>query len=169
MIKVAQGFAEKPDSMYKINKYQVLLAASLAVSDSPKQALRLQAGGGKTFVILLLGQYLLNEGKKVRIVVPNKLILKQTQLDLDLYIANDDIEIIIINDLKYDANDSYCYLCDEIDAMLEKAALLVTKEESRQENEEHGNWICGLASVYHSEKACFFSATYDSYHKKLLR
>ena len=88
---------------------------------------------------------------------------------MDLYISSDDIEIIIINDLKYDANDHYYYLCDEIDAMLEKAAVLVTKEESRQENDEPGNWVCGLASVYHSEKAFFFSATYDSYHKKLLR
>ena len=60
--------------MYKINEYQVILAAFLAVDNSPKQALRLQAGGGKTFVILLLGQYLLNEGKKVRIIVPSKLI-----------------------------------------------------------------------------------------------
>ena len=64
--------------MFKINEYQVLLVAFLAANNMPKQALRLEAGGGKTFVILMLGQRLLNEGKKVRIVVPTKLIRLQT-------------------------------------------------------------------------------------------
>ena len=60
--------------MFKVIRYQVLLAALLADNKAQKQALRLQAGGGKTFVILMLGKYLLNKGKKVRIVVPTKLI-----------------------------------------------------------------------------------------------
>ena len=55
ILKIAQGFVGKPDSMFEVKKYQVLLAAYLAASEAPRQALRLQAGGGKTFVILLLG------------------------------------------------------------------------------------------------------------------
>ena len=117
----------------------------------------------------MLGQRLLNEGKKVRIVVPTKLIRLQTQLDMDMYIASDNIEVILVDDLKYEADDPYYYLCDEIDAMLVKQALLVVKNESSKDNEEPCNWVYGLAAVYHSQQAYFFSATYDTYHQKLLR
>lgn len=75
----------------------------------------------------------------------------QTQQDLDLYIARDDIEVLVVNDLKYEANDPHCYICDEIDAMLDQLALIVAKKESRQDYEEPNYWVYGLASVYHSQ------------------
>ena len=117
----------------------------------------------------MLSQRLLNDDKKVRIVVPTTLIKLQTELDLELYIPSDNIEVIHVDDLKYEADDPYYYICDEIDAMLEKQALLVAKKDFTQDNEEPQNWVYGLASVYHSQKAYFFSATYENYHKKLLR
>ena len=53
--------------------------------------------------------------------------------------------------------------------MLEKQALIIAKEDSLQADYEPPNELYGLASVYHSSKAYFFSATYDAYHKKLLQ
>ena len=89
---------------------------------------------------------------------------------MDLYISSDDIEVLIVNDLKYDASDPCCYICDEIDAMLDELALIVAKNESIEDAEEPSYWVYGLASVYHSQgQVFFFSATYDAYHKKLLR
>jgi len=53
--------------------------------------------------------------------------------------------------------------------MLGKQAVIIEKEESLQDTCEPKNELYGLASVYHSSKAYFFSATYDSNHKKLLQ
>ena len=118
---------------------------------------------------MMLAQYLLNKNQKVRIVVPTELLFDQIKLDLDLYIASDNIEVVWINKLKYEANDSCVYICDEIDDMLGKQAVIIAKEESLQDTGEPKNELYGLAAVYHSNKAYFFSATYDSNHKKLLQ
>ena len=54
LLKIAELFAAKPDTMFKKNEYQVLRAAQLAANTATRQALCLQAGGGKTFIILML-------------------------------------------------------------------------------------------------------------------
>ena len=53
--------------------------------------------------------------------------------------------------------------------MLEKSALIIKKDESEQNPEDPQYWAYGLVAVYHSKQAYFFSATYDKYHRKLLR
>jgi hypothetical protein len=53
--------------------------------------------------------------------------------------------------------------------MLGKQVVIIAKEESCQDTDEPTNELYGLAAVYHSSKAYFFSATYDSNHKKLLQ
>ena len=53
--------------------------------------------------------------------------------------------------------------------MLENSALIIKKDESGQNAEDPQYWVYGLVAVYHSKNAYFFSATYDKYHKKLLR
>ena len=95
----------------------------------------------------MLSQHLLNEGKKVRIIVPNELIQKQTQQDLDLYISSNDIEVIVVEDLKYDKEDLCVYVVDEIDVMLEKSALIIKKDESGQNPEDLQHWAYGLVAV----------------------
>ena len=118
---------------------------------------------------MLLAQYLLDKRHKVRIVVPTELLETQIKSDLDVYIANENIEVIWINKLKYEPNDIHYYICDEIDAMLGKQAVIIAKETSLQDEQEPKNELYGLAAVYHSIKAYFFSATYDANNKKLLQ
>jgi hypothetical protein len=48
------------DSKFKLDPLQVIQAAKLVASKAKTQALQLLAGGGKTFIILLLVQHLLN-------------------------------------------------------------------------------------------------------------
>jgi hypothetical protein len=47
------------------------------------------------------------------------------KLDMEAYITSEDIEVIWINKLKYEADDSFVYICDEIDAMLGKQAVMI--------------------------------------------
>lgn len=169
LTSIAQKFHAKKDGCFNVDPLQVIQAAKLVASNAKIQALQLLAGGGKTFILLMLAQYLLNKNHKVRIVVPTELLEDQIKLDLDIYITSDNIEVVQINKLKYEANDSYVYICDEIDAMFEKQAVIIAKEESIQDAFEPKNELYGLAAVYHSSKAYFFSATYDSNHKKLLQ
>ena len=77
--------------------------------------------------------------------------------------------MIVVEDLKYDKDDLFVYVVDEIDVMLERSALIIKKDESGQNPEDLQHWAYGLVAVYHSKKAYFFSATYDKYHRKLLR
>ena len=60
MIAIAEKFAAMKDSKFKLDPLQVIQAAKLVASKAKTQALQLLAGGGKTFIILLLAQYLLN-------------------------------------------------------------------------------------------------------------
>jgi len=77
--------------------------------------------------------------------------------------------VIVVEDLKYDKDDACVYVVDEIDAMLEKSALIIKKDESGPHPGDLQHWAYGLVAVYHSKQAYFFSATYDKYHRKLLR
>ena len=61
------------------------------------------------------------------------------------------MEVLVVNDLRYEASDSYTYLCDEFDAMLEKQALIVSKDELNQVKNVPYNCVYSLASVYHSQ------------------
>ena len=83
--------------------------------------------------------------------MPNELIQIQTQLDLDIYISNNDIEVIVVEDLKYDKDDPYVYVVDEIDAMLEKSALIIKKDDSGKNPGDLQHWAYGLVAVYHSK------------------
>ena len=56
-----------------------------------------------------------------------------------MYIANENIEVIWINKLKYEPNDINYYICDEIDAMLGKLAVIIAKETSLQDEQEPKN------------------------------
>ena len=65
--------------------------------------------------------------------MPSKLLQMQTQLDLDIYLPGKDVEVLTASKLKYDGDGSFCYLCDEIDAILVKQALIIAKEDSVQD------------------------------------
>jgi len=60
LIAIAEKFAAMKDSKFKLDPLQVIQAAKLVASKAKTQALQLLAGGGKTFIIFLLAQYLLN-------------------------------------------------------------------------------------------------------------
>ena len=65
-------FAKKKNSFYAPNSYQSYIAAKMAVDKSKITVLKLGAGHGKTFIILMLTQHHLNKNKRVQIVVPSK-------------------------------------------------------------------------------------------------
>ena len=46
------------------------------------------------------------------------------------------MEVLVVNDLRYEASDSYTYLCDEFDAMLEKQALIVSKDTLKHQKDD---------------------------------
>ena len=88
------------------------------------RALKLPAGSGKTMIILMGAKHFLNEGHKVRIIVPTPQLKMQYAEDVHLYVASNNLEIICVDDLMYKKGDvDYVYFCDEADLILEHQAV----------------------------------------------
>ena len=124
MMEISKEFVDRKDSKYRLDKYLALVAATLACKKKSSRTLRLPAGEGKSFVILLLAVYHARfQNKVVCIVVPNRLLYKQMKQDLDLYVADKGVLIQIVSLLKHEAKDADVFICDEFDYMLEKEAV----------------------------------------------
>ena len=167
---IAEAFASVKDSKFKFNEYQVLNTARLICEEEPNSktamALKLPAGSGKTMIILMGAKHFMNEGHKVRIIVPTPQLKMQYAEDVHLYVASDNLEIICIDDLIYKkGDDDYVYFCDEADLMLEHHAV------SFKTMHDFSSYpvLHGIAALYFSKKVYFCSATYSSYVEGLLR
>lgn len=109
----------------------------------------------------MLAAYHRKQKKTVRIVVPNKLLLRQYQQELAIYFQGSGVDVRLPTQITREVNEPDIFICDEFDYILEnQAANFAFLNRSLT--------LFGLASVFHSEKAYFFSATYDKYHIKLL-
>ena len=162
MQKISEKFLGLKDSFYRKDNYQAYIAAFLAKAKGKKTVLKLSAGQGKTFIIMMLTKYHVDLKKTVSIVVPSPLLKKQMKQYLDLYIASPLASICTVSELKQEDKAPDVFLCDEFDFMLENQA--VTYEKSHDQKLV----LCGLPPIYHSNRAYLISATFDQYHKKLL-
>ena len=85
------GLLEKPEkSFYRYDLYQVYVAACLHASKKPA-VLKLAAGAGKTFIIIMLALHYVRCKKTVTIVVPSSLLKQQMMNYTDLYISDDKV------------------------------------------------------------------------------
>lgn len=109
----------------------------------------------------MLAAYHRKQKKTVRIVVPNKLLLRQYQQELAIYFQDSGVDVRLPTQLTRELNEPDVFICDEFDYILENQAVNFAFL-------NRSLTLFGLASVFHSEKAYFFSATYDKYHIKLL-
>ena len=57
MMEISKEFATRKDSHYRVDEYLALIAAKLACNKKARRALKLPAGEGKSFIILLLAVY----------------------------------------------------------------------------------------------------------------
>ena len=82
--------------------------------------------------------------------------------DADIYIHSDKLEILRIDQIKFEAKEPDIFICDEFDYMLEHQPVFFG-------DADDNHALFGLAPVYHGNRVYFLSATFDSYHKKLLQ
>ena len=76
MQKMAKILEETKNSYYRYDHYQVYVAACLLARKKPA-VLKLAAGAGKSFIIVMLALYYAKLNKTVTIVVPSPLLKKQ--------------------------------------------------------------------------------------------
>ena len=156
-------FAACKNSSYATNSYQQFIAAKMVTDNHPKTVLKLCAGQGKTFIIMMITQYYISKRKTVQIVVPSKTLEAQMRQYLDTYIGDDKASVCAVTELKHEEKEPDVFICDEYDWMLEKCAVSFGYDHTRKPT------MFGLAPVYHSSKAYFLSATCDIYVQKLLK
>ena len=73
----ARAFAECKNSFYAQNSYQSFIAAKMVTDSHPKTVLKLCAGQGKTFIIMMITQHYISKKRTVQIVVPTKTLEAQ--------------------------------------------------------------------------------------------
>ena len=98
------------------------------------------------------------------LVVPNELLVKQYQSDLNMYITDTSkVKIKTITTVQHeDTDSSTVVICDEFDEMLKDHAVVFNTVGSEAK-------LSGLAPIYHFRKKYFLSATYDSYDLTVLK
>ena len=86
-----------PGSKFIFNSYQTLIAAQLYADQNKGCGAKIPAGNGKTLIIVHLVKRCTQEGIKSVIVVTNEILLRQMQTYVDMYCADDTVEIALIN------------------------------------------------------------------------
>ena len=162
MINIGTMLEKTEDSFYRPDPFQTYIAARIMSEIKKPVVMNLAAGAGKSFIIVMLALTFLLKKKKVTIVVPNSLLKKQMKTYTQVYIPEEGLRVLKIDEVKHEKEEPDVFICDEFDYMLENQPVIFQKDS------ENKLTLYGLAPVFHCKEVIFLSATCDQYVKKLL-
>ena len=107
---------------------------------------RIASGMGKTFVVIALARYHVNQKQKVVIVLANELLYDQFMLDRDIYLSDimDSVTVKLITRLKTSDCNGRVVICDEFDDMIDTSPVLFKQNPNK--SIEYGGMLATISA-----------------------